>query len=154
MKTQHTRRDKNTLRVPRDFLASIFSSNWYSWDPDSGVKINSLNNLISRSYFSFNFFCRCEILYNGRGFFRCGIQWKRFFPLWDTMEEVFSVVGYNGRGFFPFVGYNERGFFPCGIQRKRFFFRCGIQRKRFCLLWDRMEKNDTTNYVSYHTSPI
>jgi hypothetical protein len=21
--------------------------------------------------------------------------------LWDTTEEVFSIVGYNGRGFFP-----------------------------------------------------
>jgi hypothetical protein len=35
--------------------------------------------------------------YNGRGFFSvCGIQRKRFFPLWDTTEEVFSAVGYNG----------------------------------------------------------
>jgi hypothetical protein len=48
------------------------------------------------------------------------------------MEEVFFVVGYNGRSFPPlwditeefffFVGYNGRGFFP---------------------LWDTMEKNDT-----------
>jgi hypothetical protein len=25
--------------------------------------------------------------YNGRGCFHCGIQRKRFFPLWDTMEK-------------------------------------------------------------------
>jgi hypothetical protein len=34
--------------------------------------------------------------YNGKG----------FFLLWDTAEDVFSVVGYNGRGFFSIVGYN------------------------------------------------
>jgi hypothetical protein len=68
--------------------------------------------------------------YNGRGFFRCGIQWKRFFPLWDTTEEVFfrlwdttkevfSLVGYNGRDFFSVVGYNGRGFVCCGIEWRK-----------------------------------
>jgi hypothetical protein len=51
-------------------------------------------------------------------FLHCGRQRKRFFlvveyngksfpPLWDTMEEVFSILRYNGRGFFR-CGYNGK----------------------------------------------
>jgi hypothetical protein len=60
--------------------------------------------------------------YNGRG----------FSPLWDTTEEVFSIVGYN-----------RRGFFHCKIRRKRFFPFWDTTEEVF-LLWDTMEKNDTT----------
>jgi hypothetical protein len=30
-----------------------------------------------------------------------GYNGKGFPPLWDTTEEVFSIVGYNGRVLFP-----------------------------------------------------
>jgi hypothetical protein len=39
---------------------------------------------------------------------------------YPTMEENFSVVGYNG-GFPPLSHTMEEVFLHCGIQRKRFF---------------------------------
>jgi hypothetical protein len=68
--------------------------------------------------------------------------------LWDTMEEFFSVVGYNGRGFPPFWYIMEEVYFHCGIQRKIFFSVVGYISKRRVLttrshgsiLWDTMEK--------------
>jgi hypothetical protein len=39
------------------------------------------------------------------------------------MEEVFSVVGYNGRGFFPFWNRTEEVFSRCGIQWKKIIQR-------------------------------
>jgi hypothetical protein len=85
-----------------------------------------------------------------------GYNGRCFFPLWDTTEEFFSVVGYNRRVFFrcgiqrrfsSFVGYNRRRFFLRGIQRRKisgwltiffpvypttleFFFRCILQHNR------------------------
>ncbi len=52
-------------------------------------------------------------------FFHCIPQWKKFS----------SVVGFNGRGFFPLWDTTEEVSLHCGIQQKRFF-----------LLWDTMEE--------------
>ncbi len=58
---------------------------------------------------------------------RCGIQQKRFFPFLDTTEEVFLHCGIQ-RKMFSVVGYNGRGFFHCGIQWRKM-----IQRKMIFL---------------------
>jgi hypothetical protein len=55
---------------------------------------------------------------------------KVFLPLWDTTEEGFSVVGYNGRVFFR-----------CGIQWRRFSSVVGYNTRGFFPLWDTMENN-------------
>jgi hypothetical protein len=87
------------------------------------------------SYLSFKFFCRFWI------------QRMRFFPLWDSKEEFFSVVGYNGDGFPLLWDTKEEVFFLCGIQRRtisgwrkkffplypttqEFFFRCILHHNR------------------------
>ncbi len=49
-------------------------------------------------------------------------------PLWERTEEVFSVVGYNGR-VFSAVGYNEEGFPLLWDTTEEDFLRCGIQRR-------------------------
>jgi hypothetical protein len=51
-------------------------------------------------------------------FLRCGIQWKRFFPvvgyngrgfplLWETMEEIFFPLWDSTEEVFSIVGYNK-----------------------------------------------
>jgi hypothetical protein len=51
-------------------------------------------------------------------FCRCGIQRKRFFPLWDTKEKFFSALGYNREGFPTLWDTTEEDFFRSGIQRR------------------------------------
>jgi hypothetical protein len=97
--------------------------------------------------------------YNGEGFpplwdtteediFRCGIQqrkisgWQTIFFQWNPQRRTFffrcipqwkifsSIVGYNGRGFFPLWDTTEEVFFHFGIQRKRFFSVVGYNGKK------------------------
>jgi hypothetical protein len=86
-------------------------------------------------------------------FLRCGIQWKGFFfvvgysgrsfpPLWDATEEVFSIVGYNGRGFFR-----------CGIQWKK-NIQCRIIFLNLKCLSLPLNKNFGKNsYLNSQTNP-
>ena len=96
--------------------------------------------------------------YNGRVFFRCGIQRRRFssvvgynrrgyFPLWDTTEKNFRMAN----NFFPMEPTTQDIFLPlyptmediflhCGKQRKRFFSVVGYNRRGFFPFWDTTEE--------------
>jgi hypothetical protein len=87
-------------------------------------------------------------------FVRCGIQQKSFFsiveynregfpPLWDTMEEVFSFVGYNreksqdGYNFFPNTGVflplyptPQQNLMRCTVSHNTTHKNCGIQLRK------------------------
>jgi hypothetical protein len=101
-----------------------------------------------------------------------GYYGRGFPPLWDTAEEIFSVVGYNGRGFplgwdipennfrmfhgkfssfvsnkaefFFIVSHTGTVFFHCIPQRKRIFCNVSYNAEGSVPLWDKIQKNDTT----------
>jgi hypothetical protein len=54
-------------------------------------------------------------------------------PLKDKPEEVFSVVGYNGRCFHPLWDTTEEVFFCCGIQWRKIIQRRMIFLNFNCL---------------------
>jgi hypothetical protein len=75
--------------------------------------------------------------YNRRDYFRCGIQRKSFFPLWDTTEKVFLHCGIQKKRIFSIVGCNgeqfqdgKQIFFYCTPQRRKFFFLCILHHNR------------------------
>jgi hypothetical protein len=50
--------------------------------------------------------------------------------LWDTTEKVFFSCGIQRKKLSTIVGYNGRGFFPFWDTTEEVFFRCGIQWKK------------------------
>jgi hypothetical protein len=75
--------------------------------------------------------------YNERGFFRCGIQRKSFFLLWDSTDKVFLRCGIQQKRIFSIVGYNgeqsqdgKQILFYCIPQCRKFFFRCILHLNR------------------------
>jgi hypothetical protein len=100
--------------------------------------------------------------YNGRVFFRCGIQRRRFssivgynrrgfFPLWDTMEinlrmakKFFSIVSHNAGNFSSIVSYTTTESYAvhCIPEKSsalypttpQVFFRCIPQWKIFAFI--------------------
>ncbi len=70
-------------------------------------------------------------------FLSCGIQRKRFFPLWDTSEKVYLRCGIQQKRIFSVVGYNGEQsqdgieiLFYCIPQCRKFFFSCILHRNR------------------------
>ncbi len=57
---------------------------------------------------------------------------RYFSPVWDTTEEVFSIVGYHRWGFPPLWDSAEDVFFRCWIQWKRFFSIVGYNGEKWC----------------------
>ncbi len=65
------------------------------------------------------------------------VQRKRFCPLWNTTEKIFLRCGIQQKRIFTIVGYNgeqsqdsKQIFFYCIPQRRKFFFRCILHHNR------------------------
>ncbi len=90
---------------------------------------------------------------------------KQFFFQWNPQRRTFvfrsipqwkifsSIVGYNGRGFFPFWDTMEEVFFRCGIQWKKIIQRSMIFLNFKCLSLPSNENLGKICYLNSQTNP-